>query len=67
MGEKGRRYQLCHQFLAGSRYGNVPNELIHRAGPPFLGSHYCGYQLPVHVSNYKAFDLRRLRLQCVCV
>ena len=28
----------------GSRYGNVPNELIHRAGPPFLDNHYRGYQ-----------------------
>ena len=30
---------------SGSRYGNVPNELIHRAGPPFLDNHYRGYQL----------------------
>ena len=29
---------------SGSRYGNVPNELVHRAGPPFLDNHYCGYQ-----------------------
>ena len=29
----------------GSRYGNVPNELIHRAGLPFLDNHYRGYQL----------------------
>ena len=29
---------------SGSRYGNVPNELIHRAGPPFLDKHYRGYQ-----------------------
>ena len=29
---------------SGSRYGNVPNELIHRAGPPFLDNHYRGYQ-----------------------
>ena len=32
----------CSQ--SGSRYGNVPNELIHRAGPPFLDNHYRGYQ-----------------------
>ena len=29
---------------SGSRYGNVPNELIHRAGRPFLDNHYRGYQ-----------------------
>ena len=29
---------------SGSRYGNVPNELIHRAGLPFLDNHYHGYQ-----------------------
>ena len=29
---------------SGSRYGNVPNELVHRAGPPFLDNHYRGYQ-----------------------
>ena len=29
---------------SGSRCGNVPNELIHRAGPPFLDNHYRGYQ-----------------------
>ena len=27
-----------------SRCGNVPNELVHRAGPLFLDNHYCGYQ-----------------------
>ena len=29
-----------------SRCGNVPNELVHRAGLPFLNNHYsdCGYQ-----------------------
>ena len=32
---------------SGSRYGNVTNELIHRAGPPFLDNHYRGYQLGV--------------------
>ena len=32
---------------SGSRYGNVPNELIHRAGPPFLDNHYRGYQYNV--------------------
>ena len=30
--------------FSGSRYGNVPNEVIHRAGPPFLDNHYRGYQ-----------------------
>ena len=25
-----------------SRCGNVPNELVHRAGPPFLDNHYHG-------------------------
>ena len=25
---------------SGSRCGNVPNELVHRAGPPFLDNHY---------------------------
>ena len=29
---------------SGSRYDNVPNELIHRAGTPFLDNHYRGYQ-----------------------
>ena len=29
---------------SGLRYGNVPNELVHRAGPPFLDNHYRGYQ-----------------------
>ena len=28
---------------SGSRYGNVPNELIHRAGPPFLDNHYRSF------------------------
>ena len=31
-------------ITSGSRYGNVPNELVHRAGPPFLDNHYRGYQ-----------------------
>ena len=29
---------------SGSRHGNDPNELVHRAGPPFLDNHYRGYQ-----------------------
>ena len=29
---------------SGLRYGNVPNELIHRAGPPSLDNHYRDYQ-----------------------
>ena len=39
IGKKGRRFQLCHQFWLysfGSRYGNVLNELVHRAGPSLL-------------------------------
>ena len=31
-------------FPIESRCGNVPNELVHRAQPPFLDDHYCGYQ-----------------------
>ena len=49
-GKKGRRFQLCHQFLAvfllsQDNYCKVPNKLVHRAGPPFLDNHYRGYQL----------------------
>ena len=29
---------------SGLRCGNSPNELVHRAGPPFLDNYYCGYQ-----------------------
>ena len=29
---------------SGSRYGNGPNELVHRAGAPFLDNHYRSYQ-----------------------
>ena len=29
---------------SGSKYGNVPNELVLRAGPPFLDNHSNGYQ-----------------------
>ena len=29
---------------SGSRCGNGPNELVHRAGPLFLDNHYRGYQ-----------------------
>ena len=40
------------QFLAiipfGSRYSIVPNELIHRAGLPFLDNHYRGYPRTNH-------------------
>ena len=47
IGKKGRRFQLCYQFLAvfllGQRYGNGPNELVHRVGPPFLDNHYRGH------------------------
>ena len=31
-------------FPYGSRCGNIPNELVYRAVPPFLGNHYLGYQ-----------------------
>ena len=49
IGKKGHRFQLCHQFLLlyflGVKICNIPNELVHRAGPPFLDNHYnCGYQ-----------------------
>ena len=30
--------------MIGLRCGNSPNELVHRVGPSFLVSHYCGYQ-----------------------
>ena len=46
---------------SGSRYGNVPNELVHRAGPPFLDNHYRGYQYNAsscHSENVK-LSLRR--------
>ena len=46
--KKGRRFQLCHQFwaviLLGQDVVYGPNELVHRAGPPFLDNHYRGYQ-----------------------
>ena len=29
---------------SGSRYGNIPNELVRIAGSPFLDNHYHGYQ-----------------------
>ena len=40
---------------SGSRYGNVPNELVHRAGPPFLDNHYRGYQYQFMVSPLYGF------------
>ena len=40
---------------SGSRYGNVPNALIHRAGPPFLDNHYRGYQYLTHANS--TFDM----------
>ena len=33
---------------SGSRYSNIPNELVHRAGPPFLDNHYRGNQCGSH-------------------
>ena len=48
IGKKGRRFQLCHQFLAVFLQGQDMvmslNELLQRAGPPFLDNHYRGYQ-----------------------
>ena len=29
---------------SGSRCGNVPNELVHKARPPISVNHYCGCQ-----------------------
>ena len=56
---------------SGSRYGNVPNELIHRAGPPFLDNHYRGYQhapntyrTPLHcAAAYRNLDIIRYLVQ----
>ena len=39
---------------SGSRYGNVPNELVHRAGPPFLGNHYLSSALLLHSDKEQA-------------
>ena len=38
---------------SGSRCGSDPNELVHRAGPPFLDNHYRrrGYQLSYTTSG----------------
>ena len=42
---------------SGSRYGNGPNKLVHRAGSPFLDNHYRGYQyyllitIAIHINN----------------
>ena len=46
IGRKGRRFQLCHQFLAAFLLGQdmVMSQMIHRVGPPFLDNHYRGYQ-----------------------
>ena len=41
---------------SGSRYGNVPNELIHRAGPPFLDNHNRGYQYISNLCCYIVLD-----------
>ena len=35
----------------GSRYGNVPNELVHRAGLPFLDNYYCNVGLAKSLST----------------
>ena len=51
---------------SGSRYGNVPNELVHRAGPPFLDNHYRGYQLcnlkELHVAFKNKYPETRIGL-----
>ena len=49
IGKKGHRFQLHVPSVfgclsSGSRYGNVPNEFVHRAGLPFLDNHYRGCQ-----------------------
>ena len=50
---------------SGSRYGNVPNELIHRAGPPFLDNHYRGYQfVGMQGSNVISSTLSLLSFKC---
>ena len=47
IGKKGRKFQLCHQFLAVFLLGRGMvmslNEFVHRAGL-FLDKHYHGYQ-----------------------
>ena len=48
---------------SGSRYSNVPNELIHRAGPPFLDNHYRGYQLAEQIQREKE-DYTLLKMRC---
>ena len=38
-------YTISFNYIpSGSRCGNVPNELVHRAGRPFLDNQYRGYQ-----------------------
>ena len=61
----------------GSRYGNVPNELVHRAGPPFLDNHYRGYQYsntilyqdPAQSGKYclqlNCAEIENLKVNCV--
>ena len=45
---------------SGSRYGNVPNELAHRVGPPFLDNHYRGYQYNTIVPTIKTARQQQL-------
>ena len=40
---------------SGSRYGNIPNELVYRAGPPFLDNHYRGYQGTVYITHVSLY------------
>ena len=56
---------------SGSRYGNGPNELVHRAGPPFLDNHYRGYQLLDYwcfyfLANVLAFHVKVGTYLCDC-
>ena len=45
IGKKGIDFSSFGVYISsGSRRGNGPNELVHKAGPPFLDNHYCGYQ-----------------------
>ena len=47
---------------SGSRYCNVPNELIHRVGPPFLDNHYRGYQCDNLNFNWSLCHLKMITM-----
>ena len=51
---------------SGSRCGNVPNELVHRAGPPFLDNHYRGYQY-IYIMDQPSKRCRSLQRRLLCV